>query len=83
MRKLSEADIHYSYNARGYMMYYKGQPIGGAGIDKSAKGSSSNLKLFRQNAEATKRTLLAGGGDAYMKAAIQAIDRAEGSADHV
>lgn len=70
-------DIHYTYSTRGYMMYYKDQPIGGAGIDKYAKGCRSNLKLFKESAEATKRGLVAGRGDTYMKACIMEIDRAE------
>lgn len=68
-------DIHYEYNTRGYMMYYKGEPIGGAGIDKSAKGSRGNLKLFKDAAEATKRSLLAGGGSSLMKSEIVNIER--------
>lgn len=27
-------DISYSYNTKGYMFYYKGKPIGGAGMGK-------------------------------------------------
>lgn len=68
-------DIHYEYNTRGYMMYYKGEPIGGAGIDKRAKGSRGNLKLFKAAAEATKRELIAGRGNYYMKSEIVAIER--------
>lgn len=70
-------DIHYTYNSRGYMMYYKDQPIGGAGIDKSAKGHSSNVRLFQRSAEATKRELVYGGGSQYMKDLIMAIDNAK------
>ena len=55
-------DISYTYNTRGYMMYYKGQPIGGAGIDKTARGCRSNLKLFKHSADVTKRDLVAGRG---------------------
>lgn len=71
---MKDTDISYSYNTRGYMMYYKGKPIGGAGISKTAKGCRSNLKLFKDAAEATKRQLLRGTGDSYMKAQIKAID---------
>lgn len=71
---MKESDISYSYNTRGYMMYYKGEPIGGAGIDKSAKGCRSNLKLFKEGAEVTKRWLLKGIGDKFMLDAIKAID---------
>lgn len=74
---MNASDIHYSYSTRGYMMYYKDQPIGGAGISKYAKGCRSNLDLFRNQAEATKRALLAGRGDKYMMNCIQAIEQTE------
>lgn len=70
-------DISYYYNAKGYMMTYKGRPIGGAGIDRTARGCRSNLKLFKQAAETTKSELARGGGSEYMKACIMEIDRAE------
>ena len=70
-----ETDITYSYDTRGYMMYYKGNPIGGAGIAKSAKGCRANLKLFREQAAATKRELLLGRGSKYMLDEIAEIDR--------
>lgn len=72
--KISASDIHYEYNTRGYMMYYKGKPIGGAGIDKHAKGCRSNLALFRNYAESTKRSILAGRIDAHMREAMEKID---------
>ena len=59
-KEIRAEDIRYTYDTRGYMMYYKGKPIGGAGIDRSAKGCRSNLKLFRELAEVTKRNILAG-----------------------
>jgi len=67
-------DIHYEYNNRGYMMFYKGKPIGGAGISREAKGCRSNLKLFRDSAENTKRAILAGRIDAFMREEIVKID---------
>ena len=67
-------DIHYEYNTRGYMMYYKGKPIGGAGIGNGAKGCRSNLKLFRDYAESTKRSIVSGHIDVYMREQIEKID---------
>lgn len=75
-------DISYTYDARGYMMYYKGQPIGGAGIDRTARPSRANIKLFKRSAEVTKRELVAGLGGEYMTACILAIDRAEREKNH-
>lgn len=74
---ITETDITYSYDTRGYMMYYKGEPIGGAGILKSAKGCRANLKLFREQAAATKRELLSGRGSKYMLDEIAKIDKKE------
>lgn len=68
-------DLSYSYDTKGYMMYYKGKPIGGAGIDKYAKGCKANLKLFKEQAELTKKRLLNGHGDKYMRDNILAIDK--------
>lgn len=70
-------DITYTCNNRGYMMYYKGQPIGGAGIDKrAARNCKKNTLLFQKSAEATKRQLVAGCGGKYMMDLIRAIDNA-------
>lgn len=60
---IEEKDIYYSYNTKGYMLYYKDKPIGGVGIDKHAKGCRSNLKLFREQAEYDKRAILNGYGE--------------------
>lgn len=72
---IRKEDIHYEYDTRGYMIYYKNKPICGAGIDKYAKGCRDNLKLFRDCAEATKRQILAGYIDGYMKDRIREIDK--------
>ena len=66
---IEEKDLWYEYNTRGYMLYYKDRPIGGAGILKSAKGCRSNLKLFKEEAEMDKRAILKGyGGQRYLEA---------------
>lgn len=72
--KVAESDIHYEYNTRGYMMLYKGKPIGGAGIGAEAKGCRANLSLFQRCAESTKRNILAGYIDGYMRDAMRKID---------
>lgn len=74
---INPADVHYEYNTKGYMLYYKNQPIGGAGIDKFAKGCRSNLKLFRDSAELEKRAILNGRGRPDMIKEIQAINERE------
>ena len=67
-------DIGYRYDTKGYMMYYKGKPIGGAGIGKFAKGCRSNLKLFRECAERDRQGLLAGCGSKMYLDNIKKID---------
>lgn len=75
MLKISADDIHYEYNTRGYMLYYKGEPIGGAGILKSAKGCRSNLKLFKESAELEKWKICSGFISEYMRTQIEKIDK--------
>lgn len=68
-------DIHYECDTKGYMLYYKDEPIGGAGIDKYTKGCRSNLKLFKEAAAYDKRRILSGyGGKRYMDY-IEAINK--------
>lgn len=72
--KISPTDLHYEYNSRGYMLYYKNKPIGGAGISKSARGHRGNTKLFKDNAETTLQGILHGRIDKYMLDAILEIN---------
>lgn len=81
IKKISETDVYYTYNTRGYMLYYKNQPIGGAGISKYAKGCRSNLSLFKELGEATKRDLLNGRANNFMWEAINAIDSQTGGGE--
>lgn len=74
MTMIAENDIQYEYTTRGYMMYYKGRPIGGASIGKGARGCRSNLSLFRNAAESTKSAILNGRIDAHMRKAMEKID---------
>lgn len=67
-------DLHYEYDTRGYMLFYKGKPIGGAGISKEAKGCRANLKLFQGCAEVDKRNILLGTETRYLTE-IEKINR--------
>ena len=75
---INPKDIHYSYDTRGYMMYYKDKPIGGAGISKEAKGCRANLKLFKEQAEIEKRRIVSGFEHRYDKV-IQEIEEEQKS----
>lgn len=74
---INPKDIHYEYDSRGYMMYYKGKPIGGAGISKTAKGCRANVKLFKEQAELEKYRILRGYISTYMFENIVKIDEEE------
>lgn len=74
---INPSDIHYSYNTRGYMMYYKDKPIGGAGLGNGVRGCRANLKLFKEQAEVEKRRILNGFISEYMLKEIQKIDEEE------
>lgn len=67
-------DIHYSYDTRGYMLYYKDKPIGGAGLGKGVSGCRANLKLFKEQAEIEKRRIVNGIISEYMLKKIQKIN---------
>lgn len=75
--KINPSDIHYSYDTRGYMMYYKDKPIGGAGLAKGVSGCRANLKLFKEQAELEKRRILNGIISKYMLEEIQKNDNEE------
>lgn len=75
--KINPKDISYEYSTIGYMMFYKGKPIGGAGIDKNEKGCVSNLKLFKREAELTRLRLCQGYGDQFMYEQIKKIESEE------
>lgn len=70
-------ELYYEYNTKGYMLYYRGKPIGGGGIDKYAKGCRANLSLFRTYAEVDKREILSGRGQKRYLDLIEKIDADE------
>ncbi len=65
--------ITYTYGQQGYMLYYKGFPIGGAGTNNE-KAHYSNRKLYQEQAEIEKQRLLNGLGNKFMLDAIREID---------
>ena len=70
-------DITYTYNKKGYTLYYKGKPVGGAGVDKYAKGCPSNVWLFQESAKLEKQAILNGRGLRTIMQAIQTIMETE------
>jgi len=76
---MTRSDFNYTYNARGYIILYKGKPIGGAGILPSARGPrgravQKQLDDYQRQAEARIRNLLTGNTGRLMGEAIRKID---------
>jgi hypothetical protein len=59
------------------MLYYRGKPIGGAGIGNGASGSRAKLKLFKNLAEQDKQAIIAGCGANRYLMEIDKIDAAD------
>ena len=81
---MERKDFTFTTNARGYMIQYKGQNIGGAGISNDAPNPRGhhvriNLKYNGLSAEATIRAILHGMASTYMAETIQRIDKEEDS----
>ena len=81
--KLKREDFSYEANGRGYILRYKGQNIGGAGILSSACGPSGRgvpkqTKDYMEYAENAIQDILAGNPGRMLKEAIEEIDKSEG-----
>ena len=50
MKVLNRKDFHATINAEGYMIFYKNNPIGGAGIIGKFKGRTARKKQTTDNA---------------------------------
>jgi len=75
-------DFSYSYNSRGYMIFYKTKPIGGAGILPDARGPrgrqvQKQLDEYRHEADITIRDIMNGRMSERQRKLIEAIDRGE------
>lgn len=68
-------DFGYSYDYYGYMIYYKKQPIGGAGtIRKEGRRNKADLAHYKHLAEVTIRDILDGRIAPFMLKEIEKID---------
>lgn len=76
--KYDKNDFSFTYNARGYMVIYKGKNIGGAGIVGQYKGRgravAKQLSEYREQAERTISQLCNGIGHSYMFENIKKIN---------
>lgn len=79
MTQYLRKDFTYEYSSRGYMLFYKGQPIGGAGILHSARGPvgrqvAPQLAENKKDAETAIQNILVGNPGRIYKEAIEKID---------
>lgn len=71
---MDRKDFSYTYDYFGYMIQYKNQNIGGAGVIERSKKLKSNLKLYKEEAESTISDILQGRIDSHMLEVIKRID---------
>lgn len=81
--QLRREDFSYEANSRGYMLKYKGQSIGGAGILSAArgprgKGVPKQIAENMKDAEITIQNILDGNPGRIYKEAIDQVNRSEG-----
>lgn len=81
---MKRSDFDYTYNSDGYMIIYKGQNIGGAGVDLSNRTNfrhwrhkQADLKDNKQHAERTIEQLIDSCGNCggYMAKKIKEIEK--------
>jgi len=75
---VKDKDLKFTYDAYGYMLYYKDKPIGGACSkpDRPYVGMAgrSNADFFRGQAQLTMNQISQGRIPPYMKEAIERIN---------
>jgi len=76
---MTREDFSFKADSNGYMIFYKGKPIGGAQAQRTAKRRPwqhkvADVKMHTETAKLTIRCLLAGDGYKFMTDAIKAIE---------
>ena len=79
MTQYLREDFTYEYSRRGYMIFYKGQSIGGGGILNTAKGPTGRqvvpqLLEYKKYAETAIQNILVGNPGRIYREAIEKID---------
>lgn len=78
MNEIKDKDLTFTYDAYGYMLYYKGKPIGGAQCkpDRPKVGMAvvSNREYYRGQAQLTMNQISQGRVPHYMAEAIKTIE---------
>ena len=76
--KIKKQDLTFTYSASGYMLFFKGNPIGGAAMSgkfKNGQHRRANALLFHENAISEMKNLLSGHGQSRFLEAIKALAR--------
>jgi hypothetical protein len=78
--EMTREDFDFTYSHKGYMLTYKGKPIGGAGTlptgkPKHWKHQRADLKMYREDANREIQDLLQGRGQARFLKVIKEIDQ--------
>lgn len=71
---MERSDFNAEYNHFGYMILYKGKPIGGAGVKERRRRRPSDLLYNKQQAGVTINAILDGRILPHMKKAIDKIN---------
>ena len=82
-KQLKREDFSYEVNARGYILKYRGQSIGGTGILSSARGPRGRavpkqIADYCKIAEITIQSIINGNPGRIYKEAIDQINKSEG-----
>lgn len=77
---LDKNDFTVNTTRNGYMIMYKGQPIGGAGIIGQSKASGraavKQVHVYNKMAQQTIENIINGNGPEHMKKVIERINNA-------
>jgi hypothetical protein len=77
--KLDRSEFTFTSDAYGYMIYYRGKPLGGAGTKERNKKhwrhARADRKMFHDDAEREINSLVTGSGQARFLTVIRQIRR--------
>ena len=75
MNEILDKDLSFTFDACGYMLYYKDKPIGGAGTKERGRKLASNIEFYRGQAQLTMNMISQGRGPHHIMEAIKTIDK--------
>ena len=75
---MNKEDFTATVKSNGYMIYYKGKSIGGAGNNNTSKHwrhKQADLKMYREQADREINNIISGHGQGRLLKVIEEIDR--------